>query len=362
MESSANPSSKLVRRLSLVLAAIAVGALGWVLLGEGDSLRAAESGKPAAGAGSPVVATFGDEKITEAEVAKRAANELRALDRQRHEILQANVRNELNDRLVATEAKARGLSAQDLLAIEVDAKVGDITDADIDAFYAQRQSQIRQPKEQVADQIRQYLRQQQQQQRYQAFITSLETKYGAVITLEPWRAEVAANGPSKGPSNAPVTIVEFSDFECPFCGKVGPTLQQVLDKYGDKVRLVFRQFPLNFHAHAQKAGEASLCAHEQGQFWAMHDLMFGDQKALAVEQLKAKAATIKGLDTAAFAQCLDGGQTAATIRTDLAEGSAAGVSGTPAFFINGRFLSGAMPFEQFAQVIDEELARASKKG
>jgi protein-disulfide isomerase len=176
------------------------------------------------------------------------------------------------------------------------------------------------------------------------------------VLLEPPRTQVAATGPSKGPDNAPITIVEFSDFECPFCSRVNPTLAQVQQNYGDKVRIVFRQFPLAMHPNAQKAAEASLCAHDQGKFWQMHDLMFAQQKELGVDQLKAKASQL-GLDTESFNQCLDSGEYADQVRTDMADGTAAGVSGTPAMFVNGVPISGAVPYEQVAAMIDDELDR-----
>jgi protein-disulfide isomerase len=134
-----------------------------------------------------------------------------------------------------------------------------------------------------------------------------------------------------------------------------PTLEQVKQNYGDKVRLVFRQFPLNIHPNAQKAAEASLCANDQGKFWEMHDLMFAAQRQLTVENLKEKAQRLE-LDTAAFGQCLDSDKYAAQVQADLEAGMQAGVTGTPAMFINGIPISGAVPYEQLAQVIDAELA------
>jgi len=173
---------------------------------------------------------------------------------------------------------------------------------------------------------------------------------------EPVRVSVEAIGPSLGPEAAPVTIVEFSDFQCPFCARVVATLKQVREKYGDKVRLVFRQFPLSFHPHAAKAAEASLCAHEQGKFWDMHEAMFANQQALYPEQLKAKAAEL-GLNAESFNQALDSGKYAGAVEADLAAGQSAGVSGTPAIFINGRFVNGAVPLEQITAIIDDELRR-----
>jgi len=158
-----------------------------------------------------------------------------------------------------------------------------------------------------------------------------------------------------------VTIVEFSDFECPYCSRVIPALEQVLDTYGDQVRLVFRQFPLNnIHPNAQKAAEASLCANDQGKFWEMHDLMFKEQRSLELEQLKEKAARLE-LDVEAFNECVDSSKYAEAVMSDQEAASRVGVSGTPALFINGRFLSGAQPYEQLAVVIDAELASREPK-
>jgi protein-disulfide isomerase len=183
---------------------------------------------------------------------------------------------------------------------------------------------------------------------------------GGPIPGEPTRVKVATTGPAKGPANAPVTIVEFSDFQCPYCGRLSPTLKQVEQKYGDKVRLVYRQYPLPFHRFAQKAAEASLCANDQGKFWQMHDAIFADQQALEVAQLKSKATDL-GLNTEQFNQCIDLGRHAAAIQADVKDGAAAGVTGTPALFVNGRLILGAVPLEQITSVIDDELKRAEHK-
>jgi protein-disulfide isomerase len=153
-----------------------------------------------------------------------------------------------------------------------------------------------------------------------------------------------------------VTIVEFSDFQCPYCSRLTPTLEQVMSKYGNKVRIVFRQFPLPIHDKAAKAAEAALCANEQGKFWEMHDAMFKDQGGLAVDGLKTKAATL-GLNAQSFNSCLDSGKETPAVQADLKAGQQAGVQGTPAMFVNGRFINGAQPYETIAGIIDDELKR-----
>lgn len=295
--------------------------------------------------------------ITEADVKAKAAEQFAQMERQyeqqKRELLENGIDQVIEDRLLEAEAAARKVTKEQILA---DLKPAAVTDADVDAFYEQNKAQIPRPKDQVAGQIKTYLESQRQSETRQKFYDDLRAKYKVEYLLEPTRVEVAATGPSMGPENAPITIVEFSDFECPFCSRLLPTMEQVKQKYGDKVRLVFRQYPLNFHQHAQKAAEASLCANEQGKFWEFHDAMFQNQKELAVEQLKAKAAAM-GMNAEQFNSCLDGSKFAAQVKKDFDEGSAAGVSGTPAMFVNGRFISGAVPFQEIAKVIDDELNR-----
>lgn len=180
----------------------------------------------------------------------------------------------------------------------------------------------------------------------------------------PAQAEIAkvsipAEAPIKGPKFAKVTVVVFSDFQCPFCSRVVPTLKQIEEKYGKDVRVVFRHQPLSFHDKAQLAAEASMAAQEQGKFWQMHDTMFANQSALDRASLERYAQNI-GLNVAKFKAALDSGKYRAYVQADSAAGNAVGANGTPTFFINGRKLVGAQPFESFKSVIDDELQKANK--
>jgi protein-disulfide isomerase len=178
---------------------------------------------------------------------------------------------------------------------------------------------------------------------------------------EPARIAVETEGrPSRGASDAPVTIVEFSDFECPYCATLVSTLKAIEKNYKDQVRIIYLQFPLSIHRDAEKAAEASLCANEQNQFWQMHDAMFADQAKLRPDDLRKKAAKLS-LDMEAFNACLDGNKYASAIRADIAEGVRAGVNGTPAFLVNGRFYSGSRPYDEIQKVIEDELQRAAAK-
>ncbi|HVR97527.1 MAG TPA: thioredoxin domain-containing protein [Thermoanaerobaculia bacterium] len=305
----------------------------------------------------PALARVNGKTITEADLKQTASSQFAQLERQyqqqRRELIEGALEQAINDRLVEAEAAARKVTKEQLLA---EVKPAEVTDADVDSFYEQNKAQIPRPKEQVAAQIKQYLQGQRQAEAEQSFYKTLEAKYKVEHLIEPDRVQVAANGPAQGPANAPITIVEFSDFQCPYCAKLIPTLDQVKAQYGDKVRIVFRQFPLNFHQFAQKAAEASLCANEQGKFWELHDAMFENQQALAVDALKAKAAEL-GVKAETFNACLDSGKYASQVQADMQEGTEAGVTGTPAMFVNGRFINGAVPLEQVTKVIDDELRR-----
>jgi protein-disulfide isomerase len=169
-------------------------------------------------------------------------------------------------------------------------------------------------------------------------------------------SNAADDDPSWGPEAASVVIEEFGDFQCPFCGSFArETLPRIRETYGDKVRYIYRDFPIsNIHPNAQKAAEAAQCAQEQGRFWEYHDLLFANQEALAISDLKRYAREAE-MDTDRFDGCLDSGKNAREVLLDLQDGQGSGVTGTPAFLINGLLVTGAQPFEVFQEAIDQAL-------
>jgi predicted DsbA family dithiol-disulfide isomerase len=275
--------------------------------------------------------------------------------KKRHSVLETTLKNLVEADLLELEARSRQVTAEQLMAV-VKAAVPEPTQEEIDGFWAANSQRINGKKEDFAERIKSHLANQSFAQARAKLIDELTTKYEVEYMLEPLRFEIATEGhPALGAADAPVTVVEFSDFQCPYCSQVGPTLKKLTEDYGDNVRLVFRQFPLlRIHPEAQKAAEASLCAEEQGKFWEMHDAMFADQKKLGIDDLRNTAQTI-GLDLALFNACLDSGKHADAVRDDLMDGTRVGVSGTPAFFVNGRPLSGAVPYQTIAKTVDEEL-------
>jgi protein-disulfide isomerase len=313
---------------------------------------------------SDVVATIGTTQVTLADVDERAlaqsASEFgsvtlaQALYESRRMVLDQMV----GDQLIDQEATARGLDRAALISSEIDTKVIVPTELEVAAWYKANPGRVQgAPLEQVAAPIRSLLVQERARAARQQYIEGLKLKTKVIVALDPPRIKVdAAARPGRGPADAPIEIIEFSDFECPFCLRAHPTITQVLNTYGRDVRLVYRHYPLPNHPNARPAAEASACANEQGKFWPYHDRLFEHQNELTPPDLKKHASAI-GLDVAQFNACFDSNKFAEDVEEDMEAGQAAGVSGTPAFFINGRPLNGAQPFDAFKRVIDEELAR-----
>jgi predicted DsbA family dithiol-disulfide isomerase len=331
------------------------------------------AGVAAAQSSSNRVAVVNGQVITQQELEKAAEAELKNLETRRlqnesslaqdkQQILTKALEDLAADRMIEAEAAKQKKTKQELLEAEVDSNVETPSDEEVEAFYEANKDRIPIPKAQALPQVKQYMIERSRARFRDMLVSRLKKEYGFKSYLEPLRSQVATEGfPSKGPANAPVTIVEFSDFECPYCGGLFPTLKLVEKNYGQQVRIVYRQFPLtNIHPHAQKAAEASLCANEQQKFWEFHDSMFNNQSELSVPDLKQRAVDLK-LDTKAFNQCLDSGKYAAAIQADIQEGARNGVTGTPALFINGRLLSGNQPYSEIKEVIDDELQRKAAR-
>jgi len=316
---------------------------------------------------SDVVATVGSTSFTLNEVDDKALQEStsqfggmklsQALYEARRLVLEDLVSNALMDQ----EAKARGIDRSSLVEKEITAKVSSVTDVEIAQWYQANQGRVQGASlDQVRQPIRQYLTQERMQLAREQFLDTLRAKTPVRVLLEAPRQNVsAAKGAAKGPANAPIEIIEFSDFQCPFCLRANPTVTQVLKTYGDRVHFVYRHFPLGNHPNARPAAEASQCAAEQGKFWEYHDTLFANPSKLGDADLKQHAAGL-GLDTKRFNACVDTHKYKAHVDADMTAGEEAGVSGTPAFFVNGRMLNGAQPFDAFKRVIDEELELKKK--
>jgi protein-disulfide isomerase len=344
-----------------------------VLLALGTVLVAACAEEPTASAQAPPTAAVNPDQVV-AEVAGKPIT-LKDVDAkweefdsaERARILQATYQNRRNmidqivgERLIENAAKAAGQSVQVFVEQDSARRLPAIGEADIARFYEENKDRAQgRTLDQLRGEIKPFLELRRGQQARAMLVEDLKAKGGAVkVMLEPPRYTVptAASDPTRGNAAATVTIVEFSDYQCPFCARVNPTLAKVRETYGDRVKIVFKDFPLGNHPQAPKAAEAARCAGEQNKYWEMHDAMFANQRALEVPSLKQAARAI-GVNGGPFDQCLDSGKYATTVQADMALGEKLGVNSTPTLYINGRALIGAQPFEQFKQVIDEELAR-----
>jgi protein-disulfide isomerase len=309
----------------------------------------------------PPLAEVNGEAIEPEELERAVAGKLAHLEEQIYQLKRYELDALVAQRLLAIEAKKRGVSVLDLENQEITLKAGRVTEPEIEAFYNENKASLQGAGAELRQKIRVYLQAQKVAARRDLYLELLRSQAKILIRLQPpaaARLDVKiAGAPSRGMANAAVTIVEFSDFECPFCKQAHPILIQVLEKYRGKVNLVYRDFPLDMiHPQARRAAEAARCAHEQRKFWDYHDVLFTQAPRLAPDDLKRYAREVS-LDADKFDACLSSGMHKAGVQRDIDEGTRLGVTGTPAFYINGRPLQGYQPLQAFARVIDEELAR-----
>jgi protein-disulfide isomerase len=314
-----------------------------------------------------IVGEVSGRKITLKEVDEKW-QELNPSERARiTQLLYQNRRNVLEqimgDILIENAAKSASKTTADFVKDESQKRVAAVTDADVQQFFeANKERAQGRTIDELREPIRQFLAEQRKQQARAQLAGELSTKAGGTrVLLDPPREQVsvAATDMVRGPAQAPITIVEYSDYQCPFCARVNPTLDRVRQTYGDRVRIVFKDFPLPIHPEAPKASEAAYCAGDQGKYWEMHDRLFANQQALQLPALKQHA-TALGLDGNAFNQCLDSGKHGARVAENIKSGEKLGIGSTPTLYVNGRPVVGAQPFEYFKGVIDEELTRIGR--
>jgi len=340
----------------------AAGALlSLTLIVAAPAIAKSKKSDKSAGSSGNVVATLDGHDITEEEVDAKIKPQLAAIENQVYTTRKAAAEQLADDYLFEKAAKSAGLTKQEYVKREIDDKVAAPTDEDMQKFYDEHKSQINQPIDKIKAPLADYLKNQKLADRRHEVIDLLRQGANFKLMLTPPRVEVVSDGaPAVGPKIAPITIVEFSDFQCPYCKSAETSIGEVRKKYGDKIRLVYLDFPLTFHKNAFKAAEAARCAEEQDKFWQFHDALFADQSKLDADALKATAAKLD-LDKDKFNQCLDQDKPKAGIERSMSQGTTLGVSGTPAFFINGRLLNGAQPARAFEEVIDDELTHVSSK-
>lgn len=311
---------------------------------------------------NPVVATIGDHQITQREM---DAAVVQGISKSQLYDLRKQALDKLVDGyLIEDAAKKANLTPDAYLARELHGKGGQVTEADARKYYDAHKAGIDaqtggHPFNDIKGLLINAMQRHDDRERRTALVAKLRADQHVKVMLETPRVTVVSTGhPWTGGKDAPVTIVEFSDFQCPYCRAAEPTLKQIRTKYGDKIKLVYMDFPLGMHPHAMDAAVAGRCAADQDKFWQFHDAIFANQSKLDPASLKAAAAKV-GLDATKFNGCFDAKPGVAGIKSDQAEGERLGVTGTPTFFVNGREMVGAESAQGFSNVIDDELSRAT---
>jgi protein-disulfide isomerase len=286
-----------------------------------------------------LLATVNGTRITSGDIETSLLPAISNIQEQVYDLRKLQLDMKINDILLEQEAMKRTTTAAQLMQAEVGTKMKEVTDADAQKFYEENKERIAGGFDQVKPQIIQYLSQQEQQRAEKRFAEGLRKSAVIQVLLPPPESAVLKiavdNQPFKGPATAPVTIVEFTDFQCPSCAMTQPLLEEIVKEYTGKVKLVVRDFPLDQHAHAVKAAEAAEAAREQGKYWEYTALIFKNQSALEVDKLKEYATNV-GLDRKKFDAALDSGKYSDQVQQDLQEGYKLGVNSTPTVFINGR--------------------------
>jgi protein-disulfide isomerase len=308
--------------------------------------------------GDPAVAKIGDEVITESELEEIVGSSLVSLRQQIYDTKVAKLEDEIYERLLQKAAAAEGMTTSEYLNIHIDQKVAEPDEGEVVKLMSQFRARLAEDDAQAREQVVQALKQRDKQRLSQDLRSELFAEAGVKILLDPPRVEVTfdESNPSRGPADAPVVLIEYTDYQCPYCTRIQPTLNQLVERYQGKLLHVFKNLPLPMHAEAPLAASAALCAQDQGKFWELHDWLFANQRTLSRDSIVEAAGNL-GMETDVFASCIDDGTYAERVRAETAEAQSFGITGTPGFLINGRVITGARPIEMFEAVIDDELER-----
>ena len=307
-----------------------------------------------------LLATVNGQRITSGDVEDSLRPLIYSVQEQVYNLRKQDVELKINDTLLTAEAQKRGVTTRALLDAEVNGKVPQVTEAQAQSFYDQNKERVNGEFAQIKGQIVQYLQEQEARKTETAFATRLRNAARVQTFLsapEPPAYDIATDDqPTKGNPNASVTVVEFTDYQCPSCAATHPVVERLMGEFGDRVKFVVRDFPLSMHANAFKAAEA---ARAQGKYWDFIAILFRNQSALEVDKLK-QYATALGLDRAKFDAALDGGKFAEKVQRDLLDGQRVGVNATPSLYVNGRLVP-ERTYEALKSAIETALKAPAKK-
>jgi len=309
------------------------------------------------GDSSAIVAIVGGHSLTRADLDTRESAELMQAQYKYYLAERQAVEKLIDDEVVADQARKENISVDELMRRKVDSQLKTPSDADLRAVYEVMQTD--QPYEKVSEDLKKQIMDRRRDKARKAYVEALRKQDNAQVMLDSPSVQVASIGaPSIGPANAPVKVVEFADYQCPYCKQVHPDLQKLREEFPQQMVLVYEDFPLPMHPFAEKAAEASHCADDQGKFWEYHDGLFAHSGPLDADALKGVARSLN-LDQAKFTQCLDSGKEAPTVAKGLAEGKKLGLTGTPTFFINGHMVAGATKYDVLKEMVTHQLPPTS---
>lgn len=304
--------------------------------------------------GTEVVAEVGGHKITRAELEQKESAIILKPQSQYYQAERQAVDQLIDDYLLEQKAQQEHLTVDELIKRDIESKIKDPTDDQLQVYYEGVGTD--EPFPAVRDKILLYIHRARLKKAKIEYIRNLHDQIAVTVSLDAPTAVVSVDGsPMRGPKDARVHIIEFADYECPYCQQVHPLLTKLGQEFDGKVALVYKDMPLPMHAQSAKAAEAARCAGDQGKFWELHDLLFENSKHLEMAQLKEYARTLK-LDGDRFDKCLDSGAQTAAVQKDFAEAQHLGLTGTPSFFINGHFFSGAVKYASLREMVEQELA------
>jgi protein-disulfide isomerase len=305
---------------------------------------------------SSVIAEIAGRKVTSDELEEKQAGKLLQAKYKYYLAERDALDQFIDDQLLEMEAKKEGVSLDELFKRHVSANIPEPTEDQLRFYYEGVQTD--EPYESARSHIIDTVHQLRTKKAHDAYIAELRGRYGVVIELNQPSAHVdVAGAPRLGSETAPVQIVEFADYECTYCQQVSSDLVKLRQQFGSQVSIVYKDFPLPMHPLAARASEAARCAGVQGKFWEYHDSLF-ETKRLQLSDLREQARKLK-LDTARFDQCLENGEQTASVKKDSKEGQRLGLQGTPSFFVNGHFMSGAIGYMKLRDTVLQELGAAA---
>lgn len=308
--------------------------------------------------GDAVVAEVNGESITAADLDQAAATALARIRQEEYDIRRQHLNDMIAERLIEAEAEKRGVSVEELLEKEVRSQTPMPDEASVQTIYERNRNRFgSQSRSEALARIEEALFERAIAEGELAYERTLIADADVTVHLDPPRVaiDIPDDARGTGPESAPVTIVEFTDYQCPYCHRAQEVIDQILEEYSGQVRLVHLDFPLDNHTGAIPAARAARCAGEQGRFWDYHRSLMSEPGSLDETDLARRARALD-LNAGEFDTCVASDRHDADIRAEMNQGSRLGVTGTPAYFINGRLVSGARPFPHFAEVIDDELA------